>query len=424
MKCMTTRSVLLLIGIGAISAGCQDRDRRGSGKQEEIHYDKCAPFEKAGAQEGQETGGDAEPDAPTERRTYICEGQGLGWLDITIFGAGDRTTCLRYRAEEPPKEPTAADCAPISLGAVPLGIPRPAACCDGGADAEGIVSTCALDCGFAACKLAVAKIRTSAAGLEVEEGLEEPMERAREDLYALANKLEDPSTLRRCATEVAAAKGGVIDFDLGRGRGKNRGLLGHIRKSTLYIGCKFDEHEPYTLDEKADWCDEPINIPEPVEVAEGRGPIVGGTVAVVGPDVQESLQILGGDYEYRKVRNRDQSIEFHLTSFNGQVYEATIGPYYLRDIEFSLAEPAVAVLRDDLVEFAEGSVRFSVTTLGRVDGVPLLGGAPVTLEYVNTDTATATLTADGSFSFIEAPFEVGERTATLVTVPPRSTSRR
>jgi hypothetical protein len=151
---------------------------------------------------------------------------------------------------------------------------------------------------------------------------------------------------------------------------------------------------------------------------------VGGTIAVVGPDVDETLQILGGDYEYRKVRNHDQSVEFHLTSFNGQVYEASIGPYYLRDIKFSLAEPAVAVLRDDVIQFAEGSVRFAVTTLGRVDGAPLLGGAPVTLDYVNTDTATAMLTPDGSFAFIGAPFEVGERTGTLVTVPPRSTSRR
>jgi hypothetical protein len=421
MECMTTRSILLLVSIGAISAGCQDRDRRSSGKPE-TRYDKCAPFEKAGG-EG-ETGGDAEPDAPKERLTYICEGEGIGWLDVTVFGAGEVTTCLKYKAKEPPKEPTAADCASISLGAVPLGIPRPAACCDDGAVAEGIVSTCALDCGYAACKLAVAKIRTSAAGLEVKEGLEEPSERVREDLYALANKLEDPTTLRDCATRVAAAKGGIIAYDLGRGRGKNRGLFGHIRKSTLYIGCMFDEHEPYTIDEKAAWCDEPINIPEPVEVAEGRGPIVGGTIAVVGPDVDESLQILGGDYEYRTVRNHDQSVEFHLTSFNGQVYEATIGPYYLRDIKFSLAEPAVAVMRDDVIQFAEGSVRFAVTTLGRVDGVPLLGGAPVTLEYVNTDTATAMLTASGSFAFIDAPFEVGERTGTLVTVPPRSTSRR
>jgi hypothetical protein len=69
---MTKRSIFLLISIGAISAGCQDGGRRsGSGKSgatDDIDKEpNCAPFESSNdEQDAQETGGDAEPEAPKQ----------------------------------------------------------------------------------------------------------------------------------------------------------------------------------------------------------------------------------------------------------------------------------------------------------------------------------------------------------------------
>jgi hypothetical protein len=435
---MKVQKFLLAVSMGAIITGCQDeaRDKRGGGGDagetggegnDTRWVPGCAPFDEQGEIEdgGDDAGGDGDGEAgdgdaehgATRRHAYTCHGEGTGWLDVDLHGKGTILTCLRYADPNPPEEPTAADCAAVPLSEIPLGVPRPVACCDDGVQPESIADICAHDCGFAACKVAVAKIREHAEKLTApNKFVEKAYKIAKSDLYHLANKLESPGALRKCANMVTDAGGKVIAFDLGRGS-SSKLEFGHIKSSTLYIGCMLDEHEPFTLDEAVEHCEAATNIPTLLEEKSGRGPIVGGSVTVLSPAEHVVISISGGGYEHRTRHYHDLTAELHLTRFDGTIYEAAVDPFYLRDIHFELVEPAVGVIQGEFVLFAPEALHFRVTARGRVDGAPLFGGEPVTVEYVNTATATAILEPEGSFAFVDAPFRVGQRMATLVTAP-------
>jgi len=169
---------------------------------------------------------------------------------------------MRYAVSPAPEDPTTADCVPVPFASIPLDIPHPSACCTESVEPEGILSTCALDCGYAACKIASAKIRASADGLVIPSGLDQiPYKRARADLYAYASMLESRPGLALCASKAAAAGGQIVEISLGGGVSK-KGALGHIEAAHLYLSCALDPDEPYVIDADRPTCTGAGNIPE------------------------------------------------------------------------------------------------------------------------------------------------------------------
>jgi hypothetical protein len=197
----------------------------------------CAPFAEAG-------------EAPPGT-SYICEGQGSGWFVADIVGLGERTTCLKGRSP---------NCSPVAFASILFDVPRPRACCKGPMDGDAIRQTCAADCGYAGCKIAVAMLRASADSLRAPRGLARPYATAKADLHAFADALEQPAALRYCAAEVALGAGQAVALEM-EGSAVNRGRLGHIKSATLYIACVLDARWPYTVDAGVGVCAEPTNIP-------------------------------------------------------------------------------------------------------------------------------------------------------------------
>lgn len=250
----TLSRVVLAAGLGALLAGCNGEGpcleggedgecRSGDGAldPEVLH---CAPS-----------------DEPITGTQFTCQGEGTGWFVTDVVGMGEQTACVSYAVTPAPANPSPADCGPIPLDAIPFDIPEPIACCTGDVGPGGILDTCVADCSYVACKIAIAKIRESAAGLQAPKGMDNtPYKRARADLYAYANALENPDGMDYCAKKVAAGAGQIVSIALGEGSSK-RNLIGHIKSATLYLSCALDVEQPYVFVEDAGFCEEASNIP-------------------------------------------------------------------------------------------------------------------------------------------------------------------
>ncbi|NJK33007.1 MAG: hypothetical protein HC927_11675, partial [Deltaproteobacteria bacterium] len=106
------------------------------------------------------------PEPTLTGNAFACRGAGNGWLVLDVEGVGKQSPeCVNWGPEGKPKEPTADDCFPLELSMLPNDIPSPGACCAEAASPLDIEMQCAEDCGFAACKLAVVKMREAAAAL-------------------------------------------------------------------------------------------------------------------------------------------------------------------------------------------------------------------------------------------------------------------
>src|SRR5690606_33752831 len=131
-------------------------------------------------------------------------GVGNGWLTLSVHPVGQQAPeCVNWGEQGKPNKPTIADCVALDLQAFPDAIPGPGACCSKAVAPERIIEQCASDCGYAACKLAIARMRAAASSLP-KNGAKGVV---RGDLYALANKLEAPTQLDACASGVASANG-------------------------------------------------------------------------------------------------------------------------------------------------------------------------------------------------------------------------
>jgi hypothetical protein len=163
--------------------------------------DGCAPnFPLSGENEAD--------DAPAGQ-IFTCQGIGNGWLETSVYPlANPRIDCVHYEGD-PPETPTPADCAPLTFTMLPAEISPPLACCTAMTEPEDIVATCVIDCGFAACGLAVDKLHEAAANLP-DQGAQGVIEG---DLDALADFLAMPAILDECAEMVVEGNGAMIEFD-------------------------------------------------------------------------------------------------------------------------------------------------------------------------------------------------------------------
>jgi hypothetical protein len=401
---------LTLIGTNLTACGgdgpCADDGGVGETGYEPI--EECAPF--------------ADPE--TVGSTFTCQGQGTGWLTTDIYGVPELiTSCLAYDTNPIPEYPTADDCGWRSMSTITsaFDVPDPSACCTDSAAEWDIAATCVADCGYAAVKVAIEAIRTSADNIVVPDDLpSQPFETSRADLYAFADYLESPSVIKYCADKVSASPGQVVAIGLGSGPSSPL-LLGHIKSATLHLSCAPNVAEPFVANPGAGACEEPANIPAKLTEQESAGAIHDGGVTVFGPGVNAFAQVTNASFELREVLNRDMSVEFTLTRFDATLADASAGSFEFSNARVALANPASGWLEDEKIHFAPGMLRFVVTASIHVDGEPLFEGAPSSAEYTNNTTATAVRGLDGSFAFVDATFQAGEYTAVLNTEPAPTT---
>jgi hypothetical protein len=171
---MSTRvhHIFVVLSILELSAACHgDKDPC----DENPNLISCQGDETGGAYETETETGD-EPNAvcaPFDPgvygESYECQGRGNGWLDLVVYPLGEQDPkCLSWGDQEPPDHPTTEDCVPVDITSLPNGVPSPGACCGYEASPEDITEQCNVDCGYAACDLAIAKLRDAALSLSTE----------------------------------------------------------------------------------------------------------------------------------------------------------------------------------------------------------------------------------------------------------------
>lgn len=343
----------------------------------------CAPFDNG------ETG-----------MSYACQGTGNGWLEVSIYPLGAQPPeCLEWDEAGKPNAPTSADCVAIDVAALPNGIPGPGACCNEEAMPEDVTEQCEKDCGYAACKVAVSKLR-DAASTFAESGAEGVV---RDDLTYLAGLLEMPSVLDACATRVTDGAGEFVSVAIGSGI-SSPAEFGHVQDATLYLQCELDELEPYILEGGA--CEAPPNTPLTDEGSSMGGSAVAGAVSVDGPAGLASAGLHDIEFAFTEFLERDGTTHFRLDEFSASAETTAYGSFVFTNPSLRLLSPAEAELSGEQLRFAPGSLRVEVTAAITADGEALFGGEPVSAEYRNSEIATAWRSVDGEFAFVAAPFEV------------------
>jgi hypothetical protein len=233
------KHALIILSTAVATLGCADNDP--------CEDTPNSIFCQAG---GSETGETGEPDPEgcvpniEEGYAYECQGSGNGWLQLSVFGEQEaRISCANYGDEGAPGTPQETDCVPFDLGVLPSDIPSPEACCTDDAASSDVVAQCEDDCGWAACKIAVAKMREAANSLS-SGPLPLGEANARQDLFYLANMLEMPSNMDSCASLVRNGAGELVAVPLGAGITSDN-VFGHVINSTLYLQCSIDAITPY-----------------------------------------------------------------------------------------------------------------------------------------------------------------------------------
>jgi hypothetical protein len=331
--------------------------------------------------------------------TYECHGSGNGWLQLSVYPIGARDPeCLSWGDQPRPEHPTVDDCVAVDLGSLPNNVPSPGACCTEQALPVSIVEQCNDDCGHAACKLAIEKLREAALSLSTKgaEGV------VRLDLFYLANLLEMPSMLAECATKVINAGGELTPVELGPGS-SDKLEIGHVESATINLQCALDDLEPYVF--VGNICDAPPNLPIVEEESSMGGIAATGAVAVLGPEGEASASLHDISFGFTERRNRSGSIEFRLDDFTARSSSVAHDSFVFAEPSIRLVAPASGTLVGELITFPPGSLRMNVTAAITAAGEPLFDGRPMSGEYVNSGSATATRSEEGKFSFVEATFE-------------------
>ena len=416
---MTTRvnHLLATLATAALLAACQTRDPCEQTPASIF----CAGNTETGAtstETGYSDDGEIDPECvpfenPSEQGYgFECQGIGNGWLEVAINPVGDRPPeCVNWGDEGKPEDPTTDDCMPLDLDDLPNEVPTPGACCLEEAEVSQIETQCLRDCAFAACKLAVEKLREAA--MTLSGGGAEAV--ARGDLLAFAGLLELPSNLENCAAEVQMGQGEVVPLVLGPGPSMPS-QWGHVDNAVLHLQCDLDDEEPYIATGLG--CDAPPNIPLIEDESDVTGVAASGAITVLGPNGQTHADLSDVRFEFTETLERDGSRAVRLTDFQALADTATHGAFTVIDPIVDLASPATGSVvgeTGETIEFPAGVLRMRVTAVVTVDGEPLFGGRPATGEYVNTEVATATRRVDGTFAFVEAAFAVGDHRFVLDT---------
>lgn len=137
------------------------------------------------------------------------------------------------------------------------------------------------------------------------------------------------------------------------------------------------------------------------------GIAVAGAVAVFGPGGDASASLYDISFGFTEKLHRSGSVEFRLDDFTARSSTAAYGSFVFTQPSMRLVAPASGTLIGELITFPPGSLRMEVAAAITADGEPLFDGRPVSGEYLNSDSATATRSEDGKFSFVEATFEAG-----------------
>ncbi len=339
---------------------------------------------------------------------YSCQGNGNGWLVLDVVPTGTQPPeCVNWGPDGRPANPSTADCVPVDLTMLPNDVPSPGACCTEMAKAETVENQCEEDCGYAACNLAITKIREAAYALPHPDstGLKKTAEeRVRSDLFGMASMLDLPGNLDQCAGTVTQAKGEPVAVLLGAGI-SGEGTLGHIDDATLTLQCSLDALEPFVLQEGVA-CESTPNIPLIDDESNLGGIATAGAITMFGPSSDSSTDLSNITFEFRESSMRDGSIDFLLTSFDADAEDADHGSFSVVDPHIRLAAPVSATLVGDTVSFPAGSLRMEVSGVVVSNGEVLFGGQRSSGVYVNTGAAIVARTADG-FAFVDAPFEAG-----------------
>jgi hypothetical protein len=341
--------------------------------------------------------------APLEAKdlgyAYECQGTGNGWLTLTVYPVGKQPPeCVNWGENGKPGNPTTADCVPLDFVALPNDIPSPSACCTETVDSKLVVEQCIDDCAYAACKLAIAKMREAALSLP-EKG---PKGVVRDDLFYLADLLDSPTHLETCANHVIKAQGELATIALGAGS-SDQAEFGHVQDATLNLRCALDPLEPFAISDEP--CEVPPNSPIPEHESPNGGVIAFGTVIIHGPNGQSHSALRDIAFAFMQTHNHDGSIDFLLTDFTALATATRYGNITYTHPSLRLLAPASARLRDETITFPAGSLRVEATaTLVADQQGALFGGDPISTVYVNTEPATATRTAD-TFAISEATFE-------------------
>jgi hypothetical protein len=344
----------------------------------------CAPFEPG-----------------VNGESYECQGNGNGWLELDVYPIGAQDPeCLSWGDEERPEHPTTEDCVAIEITSLPNDVPSPGACCGYEASPEHITQQCNDDCGYAACNLAIAKLRDAALALPTEgaKGI------VRLDLFYFANLLESPDVLDACAQQVSDANGELTPVALGAGASPELDF-GHVNSAVLYLQCALDGEAPYAL--VGDACEAPPNIPMAEEESNMGGLAAIGAVSISGPMGNLSASLHDISFIFTETLNRSGTVDFRLEEFTADASTVSYGSFVFSDPSVRLVAPASGRVSGESISFPPGSLRMEVTSAITVEGEPMFNGKLVAGEYVNTEWATATRTVDGKFSFAEAGFETG-----------------
>jgi hypothetical protein len=378
--CDENPNLIICLGSDTETGGVQETG--DSGETGITELDECAPLE-----------------VDQVGHTYECHGSGNGWLQLSVYPVGSRDPeCLSWGDQQRPEHPTVDDCVAVDLGSLPNNVPGPGACCTEQALPEFIVEQCNDDCGHAACKLAIEKLREAALSLSTKgaEGV------VRLDLFYLANLLEMPDTFGKCVTKVTMAGGELTPVELGPGSSEKL-EIGHIESATINLQCALDDLEPYTF--IGNICDSPPNVPIVEEESNMGGIAATGTVTVIGPGGDASTTLYDISFQFIERVNRSGSVEFRLDDFTARSSTAAYSSLVFNEPSMRLVAPASGTLVGESITFPPGSLRMEVTAAITTDGELLFGGRPVSGVYVNTDSATATRSEVGKFSIVEATFE-------------------
>jgi hypothetical protein len=293
------------------------------------------------------------------------------------------------------------------------------ACCTDEALVTDITDTCQHDCGYAACKTAIASIRAAAVAIEAPDGLPEgPFNTSKSDLFAYANFLETQEILDICANRVRNNPGKIVSVGLNSGA-SSPGALGHINDATIFLSCALDPDEPYLINPTALTCTEATNITTTIAEHHAQGPITAGAITVTSAGVDALVPMIDASVSTRERLTSDLSVDFTIMSFDATVLDTTIGSFSFRDTQIHLAAPASGTLTGETATFAPGTLRLEITSSVAIDGLSLFDGLPITAQYSNKTTATAMRGSDGSFQLVQASFANGEHTAVLHTEPSR-----
>jgi hypothetical protein len=380
--------------------------------------------ETAGSQESGDSGEtgkpDPEPDGCTPLmddqvgHTYECNGSGNGWLQLSIYPIGAQDPeCLSWGDQPKPKHPTGDDCVAIDLGSLPNNVPGPGACCTEQALPDSIIDQCNDDCGHAACKLAIEKLRDAALSLSTK-GAKGTV---RLDLFYLANLLEMPDPFGKCVEQVTSAGGKLTSVELGPGS-SNKHDPGHIESAMLNLQCALDEIEPYTY--VGNICEAPPNVPILEHESYMAGIAPAGAVMIVGPDSEVTANLYDISFAFTERRYHSGSVEIQLDDFSARSSTAAYDSFEVTQPSMRLVAPASGSMTGEtgeIITFPPGSLRMEVTAALTSNGDPLFDGQRMSGEYLNSDSATAIRTEDDKFSFLEATFEAGGYRFVLSTEP-------